>query len=93
VKFGFVAKHRGIWPVALMWGALDVSRGGFYAWLARPRSQRELADEVLGKQVKQSFVDSDRTMVLAGSGTTCGMGNTPVSTSRSCWKNRAFAAA
>jgi putative transposase len=61
VKFGFVAKHRGIWPVALMCGTLGVSRGGFYAWLDRPRSQRELADEALGKQVKQSFVDSDRT--------------------------------
>jgi putative transposase len=61
VKFGFVAKHRGIWPVALMCGTLGVSRGGFYAWLDRPRSQRELADEALGKQVRKSFVDSDRT--------------------------------
>jgi len=61
VKFGFVAKHRGIRPVALMCGTLGVSRGGFYAWLDRPRSQHELADEALGKQVKQSFVDSDRT--------------------------------
>lgn len=26
VKFGFMAKHRGIRPVALMCGALDVSR-------------------------------------------------------------------
>jgi len=43
---------------------LGISRGGFYAWLDRPRSQRVLADEALGKQVKQvkqSFVDSDRT--------------------------------
>ena len=47
--------------MALMCGALGVSRGGFYAWLDRPRSQRELAEEALGKQVKQSFVDSDRT--------------------------------
>ena len=61
MKFGFVAKHRGIWPVALMCGALGVSRGGFYAWLDRPRSQRELDDEELGKRIKQSFLDSDRT--------------------------------
>lgn len=61
MKFGFVAKHRGIWPVALMCGALGVSRGGFYAWLDRPRSQRELDDEELGKRIKQSFIDSDRT--------------------------------
>ncbi len=61
MKFGFVAKHRGIWPVALMCGTLGVSRGGFYAWLDRPCSQRELDDEELGKRIKQSFLDSDRT--------------------------------
>ena len=61
MRFGFVAKHRGIWPVALMCGTLGVSRGGFYAWLDRPRSQRDMDDEVIGKHIKQSFVDSDRT--------------------------------
>ena len=47
VKFGFVAKHRGVWPVLLMCGALGVSRSGFYAWLERPRSRRSLDDQVL----------------------------------------------
>ena len=61
MKFGFVAKHRGAWPVNLMCEALGVSRGGFYAWLTRPRSQRSLSDEMLGAQVHQSFVRSDRT--------------------------------
>ena len=27
MKFGFVAKHRGVWPVRLMCEALSVSRG------------------------------------------------------------------
>ena len=40
VKFGFIAKHRGIWPANWMCETLGVSRGGFYAWLTRPRSQR-----------------------------------------------------
>ena len=61
MKFGFVAKHRGAWPVNLMCEALGVSRGGFYAWLACPRSRRSLDDEKLGAQVHQSFVRSDRT--------------------------------
>ena len=61
MKFGFVAKHRGIWPVALMCGTLGVSRGGFYAWLTRPRSQRTRRDEVLGAKVRTSFLQSDRT--------------------------------
>ena len=61
MKFGFVAKHRGSWPVNLMCEALGVSRSGFYAWLVRPRSQRSLSDERLGAQVRQSFLGSDRT--------------------------------
>src|SRR5215831_17155252 len=36
VKFGFIAKHRGIWPAGWLCGALGVSRGGFYGWLTRP---------------------------------------------------------
>lgn len=61
MRFGFVAKHRGAWPVDLMCVALGVSRSGFYAWLARPRSRRSLEDERLGSHVRQSFVASDRT--------------------------------
>src|ERR1043165_9322500 len=40
VKFGFIARHRGIWAVDWMCGALGVSRGGFYAWLSRPPGPR-----------------------------------------------------
>ena len=61
MKFGFVAKHRGIWAVDCMCGALGVSRGGFYAWLQRPRSRRSRSDEELGAKVRASFVASDRT--------------------------------
>jgi len=61
VKFGFVAKHRGTWPLAMMCEALGVSRSGFYAWRSRPPSQRSLDDEVLGVQVRNSFIGSDRT--------------------------------
>ena len=50
MKFGFIAKHRGIWPAGWLCGALGVSRGGFYAWLTRPRSQRSRSDEELGRQ-------------------------------------------
>ena len=47
MKFGFIAKHRGIWPMRWMCEALGVSRGGFYAWLTRPRSQRSRDDDEL----------------------------------------------
>jgi putative transposase len=61
VKFGFIAKHRGIWPANWMCEALGVSRGGFYAWLTRPRSKRSRDDEELGAKVRASFLGSDRT--------------------------------
>jgi transposase-like protein len=32
MKFGFVAKRRGIWPVAWLCAALGVSRSDFHAW-------------------------------------------------------------
>jgi putative transposase len=61
MMFSFVAKHRGIWPVALICEALGVSRSGFYAWLTREPSERARHDDVLTTQVRRSFLDSDRT--------------------------------
>jgi transposase InsO family protein len=61
MKFGFIAKHRGIWPAEWLCEALGVSRGGFYAWLKRPPSRRRLSDEDVGARVRASFLASDRT--------------------------------
>jgi putative transposase len=61
MRFAFIAKHRGIWPVAWMCGALGVSRSGFHAWLTRAPSQRARDDERMGTKVRASHVGSDRT--------------------------------
>jgi putative transposase len=61
MKFGFIAKHRGIWPLRWLCEALGVSRGGFYAWLNRPPSARARSDEALAAKVRASFLASDRT--------------------------------
>lgn len=61
MRFAFIAKHRGIWPAGWICEALGVSRGGFYAWLSRPRSKRSRSDEELGAKVRASFLASDRT--------------------------------
>nr|WP_145736992.1 IS3 family transposase [Nitrospirillum amazonense] len=61
MRFAFIAKHRGIWPVAWMCEALGVSRGGFHAWLGRPPSRRSRLDTEVGERVKASFLASDRT--------------------------------
>ena len=37
MRFGVIARHRGIWPLAWLCATLEVTRGGFYAWLKRPR--------------------------------------------------------
>jgi putative transposase len=44
-----------------MCGALGVSRGGFYGWLTRPRSERSHSNEELAGKVRASFLASDRT--------------------------------
>ena len=61
MMFSFIAKYRGIWPVALICEALGVSRSGFYAWLTREPSDRRRRDDVLTREVRKSFLDSDRT--------------------------------
>ena len=61
MRFGFIARHRGIWPVAWLCAALGVSRSGFHAWLGRPPSQRSRRDAELGAKVWASFIGSGRT--------------------------------
>lgn len=61
MKFGFVATHRGIWPVDVQCEALGVSRSGFYAWCERPRSQRARTDAELLQTIRVSFAASDST--------------------------------
>lgn len=80
MKFGFIAKHRAIWPVATLCGALGVSRSGFHAWLSRPPSARARRDEVLTARIRASFVASARTYGarrvwhdLLAEGASCGL--------------------
>jgi putative transposase len=61
MMFGFVAKHRGIWPVAFLCEALGVSRSGFYAWLMRRPSARSRRHKMLSAKIRSSFQESDRT--------------------------------
>jgi putative transposase len=61
MKFGFIAKHRGVWPVTWLCEALGVSRSGFHAWLGRAHSARARSDEMLGARVRASFIASYRT--------------------------------
>jgi putative transposase len=61
VKFGFVATHRGIWPITVQCGALGVSRSGFYAWRRRAPSARARTDAQILQTIRASFALSDQT--------------------------------
>jgi putative transposase len=61
MRFTFIAKHRGIWPVSWLCEALGVSRSGFHAWLVRAPSARARSDIEVGRKVRASFTLSDRT--------------------------------
>ena len=60
MMFGFIAKHRGIWAVAVLCEALGVSRSGFYAWLTRSPSARSRRDAMLSAKIRASFVEIGR---------------------------------
>jgi putative transposase len=61
MKFAFVAKHRGIWPVAWACKALDVSTSGFHDWLNRKPAKRTLENVAVLDLIRRSFLESDRT--------------------------------
>ena len=69
MKFGFIAKHRAIWPASWLCEALGVSRSGFHAWLTRSPSARSRSDEEIGAKVRASFLGITER---AASGMTCG---------------------
>jgi len=51
LRFQWIEEHRELWNVNVLCEVLDVSRGGFYVWRDRPKSdrsrrQRELTDQM-----------------------------------------------
>ena len=61
MRYGFIARHRTVWPTGLMCQVLRVSRSGFYAWLGRTPSRRAREDQRLLDLIRTSFAQSDAT--------------------------------
>lgn len=61
MKYGFIARHRTVWPTRPMCKVLGVSRSGFYEWLNRQPSRRALEDQRLLTLIRTSFTQSDST--------------------------------
>ena len=59
--FEFIDDHKGIFDVAVMCRVLGVSRSGYYEWVKRPPSFREIDDEVLTERITQIHGDSKQT--------------------------------
>ena len=57
-RFAFIDAERAHHDVIVLCRLLRVSRSGFYAWLGRPASSRQLADEVLTEQIRAAFTDN-----------------------------------
>jgi putative transposase len=47
MRYDFVERHRGRWPVRLMCRVLRVSPGGYYDWRGRPRSSGAVRRDAL----------------------------------------------
>ena len=58
MRCAVIARHRDEFPVRLMCRVLDVSESGFYAYLKRPLSWRQVIDEVLMAHVRIAFAAS-----------------------------------
>ena len=53
MRYDFVERHRGRWPVRLMCRVLALSPGGYYDWRRRPQSDRTRRSEALIVAVKE----------------------------------------
>ena len=80
MKYGFIARHRSVWPTRTMCRVLAVSHSGFYEWMDRAPSQRSQDDARLTRLIRESFELSDRTYGsprvwhdLRALGESCGM--------------------
>jgi putative transposase len=52
MRYDFVERHRGRWPVRLMCRVLHVSAGGYYDWRGRPQSSRAARHDALVVAIK-----------------------------------------
>ena len=53
-----MAEHKGQFRLCSMCRVLRIERSGCYAWKAKPKSKRTVADESLLVSIKRSFENS-----------------------------------
>jgi putative transposase len=58
MRFRFIEDRRTDYPVRILCDVLGVSPAGYYAWRARPESQRSAANRRLVDEIRQAHRDS-----------------------------------
>lgn len=61
MRYQFIKQHQGQHPVSLLCRVLQVGRGGYYAWLKRPLSAREVANRDLAEKIQTTFEETKET--------------------------------
>ena len=61
MRYQFVEQRRGQFPVSALCRVMQVSRGGYYAWLSRKPNEREKENETLLCQIRRFFERSKHT--------------------------------
>ena len=59
MRFRFIEDRRADYPVTIMCDVLGVSPAGYYAWRARPESQRAVANRELVDDIKRVYRDTN----------------------------------
>ncbi|MDC7226029.1 MAG: IS3 family transposase [Spirochaetales bacterium] len=80
VRYVFIKSNRTEFRIVSMCRVLKVHRSGFYAWLNKPKSARQIEDERILKQIKHFWDESDKVYGsprifedLRESGEVCGL--------------------
>lgn len=58
MKYRFINDHRHEFRIATLCRVLEVARGGFYQWLYKPQSDRDIEDQRLLGLIKESYAAS-----------------------------------
>lgn len=61
MKYAFILARSVAFPIAVMCRVLGVSTSGFYAWRAKPESERDRRRRALVREVRRVFEESRRT--------------------------------
>lgn len=61
MKFAFIQQQTAAFAIVILCRVLGVSRSGYYAWLKRPPSERERANQALTVVIQTAYARSRRT--------------------------------